>query len=216
VFPVKKAIAGVLVTALAAAAGAALYWSYAAYQARSQQRAVAALVGEATARLRQDLAGGPSADGAKRIDATLETLRAMRTSRQKPLAYAAENYLLGARGIIQRRSEAVALAQRAAASRQALAAHMSSPRGRDDGWIQRATALKKHSDQVHSDLALQLKTLTDLLEELPDAERSLAPAVDQSLLLEDSLREAALQRAQDDARRAADALAAQQKMLNPR
>lgn len=215
-FSVKKALAGVLAVAVAAAAGAALYWTYASYQTRSQQQAVAALVGEATARLREDLAGSPSADHAKKIEATLETLRATRTSRQKPLAYAAENYLLGARGIVLRRAEAAALTQRAAASRQALVAHMSSARGSDDSWIQRAMALKRQTDQVHSELALQLKTLSDLLEELPDAERSLAPLVDRSLLLEEPLREAALKRALDDSKRAADALAAQQQMLNPR
>jgi hypothetical protein len=215
-FPAKKALAGMLAVAVAAAAGAALYWTYASYQTRSQQQAVAVLVGEATARLREDLAGSPSADRAKRIEANLETLRATRTSRQKPLAYAAENYLLGARGIVLRRTEAAALAQRAAASRQALVAHMATARGRDDGWIQRATALKKQTDQVHSELALQLKTLSDLLEELPEAERSLEPLVDRSLLLEEPLRQAALKQATDDAKRGAEALAAQQQMLSPR
>jgi hypothetical protein len=215
-FPAKKALAGVLVVAVAAAAGGALYWSYAAYQTRSQQRAVAALVGEATARLREELTGSPSADRAKKIEATLETLRATRTSRQKPLAYAAENYLLGARGIVVRRAEAAALAQRAQASRQALVAHMSSARGRDDGWIQRAMALKKQTDQVHSELALQLKTLSDLLEDLPEAERALAPLLDASLLLEEPLRDAALKQTRDDAKRAADAQTAQQQMLGPR
>lgn len=209
-------MAGVVVAAVAVAVGAALYWSYASYQTRSQQRAVATLVGEATARLREDLAGSPSAEGAKKIEATLETLRTTRTSRQKPLAYAAENYLLGARSIVLRRVEAAALAQRAAASRNALRAHMSSPRGRDDGWIHRAMELKKQADQVHYDLALQLRTLTHLLEDLPDAERSLEPILDKSLLLEDSLREAALKRAKDDAKQATDALAVQQQMLNPR
>jgi len=215
-FPAKKALKGVLAVAVAAAAGAALYGAYASYQARSQQRAVAALVGEATARLREELAGTPSGERAKKLEATLETLRAMRTSRQKPLAYAAENYLLGARGIVLRRAQAGELTQRAEASRQALVAHMSSARGRDDGWIQRAMALKKQTDQVHTELALQLKTLADLLEDLPEAERSLAPLMDASLLLEEPLREAALKRAKDDARRAADALAAQQQMLTTR
>jgi hypothetical protein len=77
-------------------------------------------------------------------------------------------------------------------------------------------ALKKQSDQVHSELTLQLKTLSDLLEELPEAEKTLAPLLDASLLLEEPLREAALRQTQDDARRAADALAAQQQMLAPR
>jgi hypothetical protein len=212
----KKALAGVLVVAAAAAAGAVLYGTYASYQTRWQQHAVAALVGEATAKLREELARAPSAEGVKKIDATLEALRATRTSRQKPLAYAAENYVLGARGIVLRRADAAALAQRAAASRQALDAHMSSPRGRDDGWIQRAMALKKQADQAHAELALQLKTLTDLLEELPDTERSLEAQVDPSLLLEEPLREAALRRAKEDGKRAADAQAAQLRMLSPR
>jgi hypothetical protein len=215
-FPAKKAVSGLLAAALAAAALGALYWGYASHQARSQKRAVTALVAEATAALREDLAGGPSAERAKRIDAALESLRAARTSRQKPLAYAAENYLLGARGIILRRLEADAFTQRAAESRQTLLVHMSSPRGRDDGWIQRATVLKKQADQAHYDLALQLKTLTDLLQELPDAEQSLESLLDKSLLLEEPLREAALARANDDAKRAVDALAVQQNLLNPR
>jgi hypothetical protein len=93
---------------------------------------------------------------------------------------------------------------------------MASARGSDGGWIRRAMALKKQSDQAHSELALQLKTLTDLLEELPEAQKTLAPLLDASLLLEEPLREAALKQTKDDTRRADDAQAAQQKMLGPR
>jgi hypothetical protein len=55
-----------------------------------------------------------------------------------------------------------------------------------------------------------------LLEDLPEAEKTLAPLLDASLLLEEPLREAALKQTQDDTRRAADALAAQRQMLAPR
>lgn len=200
IFSAKKAVA-VPVLVLAALAA---YWMYGSYQKRAQQKAIAALVSEGTAQLKAALAAEPGAAGPARIDAILQTLRDTGTSRQIAMAGAAEGYLVSARAIILREAEVARAGTRAAASRQALAAHMRTPRGRDDSWIRRASDLKKRMDQDHAELDRQLKTLRDLVYTFPDAENALEPYVDRSLLLGAAPQQAALKRIEAQTARAED------------
>ena len=77
-------------------------------------------------------------------------------------------------------------------------------RRRDSSWIGRAAELKKKMDQDHGDLDNQLQTLADLLYTLPVAANPLAPFVDKSLFVEDSLLDAAVKQAQAEAVRVAE------------
>jgi hypothetical protein len=199
IFSAKKAVAVPLVALAALAA----YWMYGNYQKRAQQKSVAALVSEGTVQLKSALAGEPAA-GLARIDAILQELRSTGTSRQIAMAGAAEGYLVSARAIIVREAEVARAAPRAAASRQALAAHMRTPRGRDDSWIRRASDLKKRMDQDHAELDRQLKTLRDLVYTFPEAEKALEPYVDKSLLLGAAPQQAALKKVEAEAVRAED------------
>lgn len=196
---VKKAAAVPLVAL--AALGA--YWMYGNYQKHAQQKSIAALVSQGTAQLKSALAGEPGAADVARIDALLQELRGTGTSRQIAMAGAAEGYLVSARAILLREVEVARATPRVVASRQALAAHMRAPRGRDDSWIRRASDLKKQMDQDHAELDRQLKTLRDLVYTFPDAERALEPYVDHSLLLGAAPQQAALKKIDAEAVRVA-------------
>jgi aspartate/methionine/tyrosine aminotransferase len=199
-FSAKK----VLVALLVALAALAVYWMYGTYQKSAQHKAIAALVAEGTAQLKTALAGEPGAESVARIDAALQALRNIRASRQVAMAGAAEGYLVSARAIILRKAEVARAATRVAASRQALAAHMRTPRGRDDSWIRRASEVKKRMDQEYAELERQLGTLRDLVYTFPEAEKGIAPYVEKSLLLGDAAQQAALQRVEAQAKRAAE------------
>lgn len=196
----KKALAVPLVALAALAA----YWMYGSYQKHAQQKSIAALVSEGTVQLKAALASEPSAAGIARIDALLEELHRTGTSRQIAMAGAAEGYLVSARAIVLREADVARAEPQAAASRQALAAHMRAPRGRDDSWIRRASDLKKRMDQDHAELDRQLKTLRDLIYTLPEAEKALAPYVDASLLLGATPQQAALKKVEARTARAED------------
>jgi hypothetical protein len=194
----KKALAVPLVALAALVA----YWMYGNYQKQAQQKSIAALVSQGTVQLEAALAGEPSAADLARMDALLQELSGTGTSRQIAMAGAAEGYLVSARAIILREAEVARAAPRAAASRQALAAHMRTPRGRDDSWIRRASDLKKQMDQDHAQLDRQLKTLRDLVYTFPDAEKALEPYVDRSLLLGAAPQQAALKKVEAETARA--------------
>jgi hypothetical protein len=198
--PAKK----LAVAALVGLAVLAAYWMYGGYQKRAQQKSIAALVSEGTAQLKSALAGEPSAAGIARVEALLQELRGTGSSRQMAMAGAAEGYLVSARAIILRQADVARAAPRLAASRQALAGHMQTPRGRDDSWIRRASDLKKRMDQDHAELDRQLNTLRDLIYTLPEAEKALEPYVEKSLLLGAAPQEAALKKVDAQTARAAD------------
>ncbi len=195
----KLAVAVVVV-----AAAAVSYVMYGGYKKGAEEKAIAGLVAQGSAQLKGALEGTPTKEHIAAIEAGLEALRAARASRQIAMSAAAETYLVSARAIILRKADAARLAPQAAASRQALAAHMNAPRGRDDSWIRRASELKRKMDQDHADLDRQLKTLAELLYTLPIASDALAPFVEKSSLLEEAVRKAALAQAEAEAKRAAE------------
>ncbi len=160
-----------------------------------------ALVADTTTQLREALTAAPTQEIFSRIDANLRSLKA---PRQPDLADAAEHYILGAREIVRRRLEAARLAQQAAASRQALTAHMNAAGGRrGEAWFRTAIDLKKKVEREQFDLDVTLKALQELLGSLPDAEKRLAPQVSPALLLEERLRVRAREQARKDAEREA-------------
>jgi len=181
-------------------AGAVGYTMYGQHQRLQQERAVTALVADTTTQLRQALTATPTREMFSRIDGNLRSLKA---PRQPELADAAEHYILGAREIVRRRLDAARYAQQAAASRQALTAHMNAAGGgrRGEAWFRTALDLKKKVEREHFDLDLTLHALYDLLGSLPDAETRLAPH--RAVLLEEPLREQAREQARADAERAA-------------
>lgn len=158
---------------------------------------------DTTEQLRQALTAGPSKEIAARIDGHLQSVK---TVHETALADAAENYVLGAREIVRRRAESDRLEREAAASRQALAAHMRRSGRRDTGWIRDASDLQKKVERDHADLGRSLRTLDELIYSLEDAEKQLAPRVGAALLLDVAALRAARERAKEQAKRAAEEL----------
>jgi len=178
------------------------YWAFASWQKRSQFKAIAELVAEGTAQLRGALTAPPSRQSIAAIETAIERLQAAHVSRQVAFAGAADTYLAGARTLMLRRADAERIAPQAAASRQALDAHMNTPRGRNDDWIRRAADLKKRMDADQAELERVLKTLAELLAAFPETEKPVAAFVP-AATLDEATRSAALRRAQDDLKRAA-------------
>jgi hypothetical protein len=165
---------------------------------RYESYAVVSVVQEATAQLKAGLKT-PSREGLEKIEASI---RATQRWSNTEVADATEQYLVGAREILRRRAEATRLAQKAAASRAALVAHMDRAPGRELPWLRAAIELKKQVERDHFDLDVQLGALADLLGVMPEANKRLAPHVSASLLFEDSVRRSARDAVLQEARRA--------------
>ncbi len=188
-------VASAIGVAIAIGVGVALHK---ANKERNEQRAVVSVVTETTAQLRSSLKS--PAPGA--LDKVEGNLRVAKAWSNPQLADATEHYLLGAREILRRRTEAERLSQKAASSRAALTAHMRSAGQRGTGWIRTASELKKQVERDHFDLDVQLKTLAELLDSFPETNKRLEPHVQASLLLEDDLRKKARLAVLDEAKRA--------------
>ncbi len=196
-----------------AVAGGSAYWYYAVKQKKEQQQALAALLGDTTVQLRKALAAPPAPEILSRIDGNLKAARA---PRDPVLADAAGGYIQDAREIVRRRADAERLAREAAMSRRALAMHMAAASGRDSYWIRIATDLKKRVERDHYELDVSLKVLSELLFNLPEAQKRLEPHVDASLLLEDAERVKARERAMAASKHAAAELEKVRRLAQPR
>jgi hypothetical protein len=192
-----------IATILAAAAGigiAALVGYLLHKEARKvyEAHAVVSIVGDATAQLQSGLKTA-SPQALEKIEGSL---RVVSTWSNPELADAAEQYLVGAQHILRRRADVDRLKQQAAASRAALSAHMMRAAQRDTPWIRTALQLKKQVERDYLDLGVQLGALADLLDSLPEANKRLAPHVQASLLLEDTVRRSAREAVLDEAQHA--------------
>lgn len=170
------------------------YWTYSTFEQREQRRTISAAVRDTTARLREALPVAPSLGGRgalaklERHEAALEArLREVRKVAHRgdlELGDGAEHYVLGAREILRRQVASVERAERAAASRQALAAHMRRAAHRDAAWIRQAASRKKQLEGEYFEYGLALSALSELLWSFPDARKRLASHLDAALLLE--------------------------------
>lgn len=179
-------------------AGGVGYGMHQALKKRSEERAVVQVVSDATAQLREALKTA-SPEIAPKIDGNLKVVRGWSNAY---MADATEHYLLGAREIARRRADAARHAQRFAATRSALRAHMNRASARDSSWIRTASQLKKEVEQAHFELQTSLGALAELLQSLPQSQKALEPYVDASLTLEEGLRRKARDQALDESKRA--------------
>ena len=205
-----KFIVAAVVLAIAGGAG---YYFYAQKAKKEQQRKVTELVADTTGLLRKALTAPPSAELVARIDGNLKAAKA---PRDPMLTGAAEEYIHDAREIVRRRNDAERLTREAAMNRRALSMHMAAASGRDTYWIRVATDLKKRVERDHSELDTSLKALSSLLFHLPESQKRLEPLVGAPLLLEESERRAARERAEENAKRAHEELEKVRKLALPR
>ena len=165
-----------------------------------EDRRIGELVAEGTAQLREALGKAPNSAVVAKLEGYVQSAR---TSPNPAVGSAAESYLLGAREIARQRANQERLTREVAAARNALAGHMARAERRNTNWIRDAAELKRRVEASHADLGRSLKALDDLLGNLPDAEKRLAPHVAASALLGTKEIDAARARAQDDSKRAA-------------
>jgi hypothetical protein len=191
---IAKVVVAAAGVAIAATVG---YLLHGEAKKRYEARAVVSIIGEATAQLKSLKA--PSREALEKVDGDL---RAVKGWSNPDLSDAAEQYLLGTREILRRRFDADRMAQKAAASRAALSAHMMRAAHRDTSWIRIALDLKKQVERDHYELDVQLNALGDLLDLLPEANKRLAPHVEASLLLEDAARRSTRRAVLEEAKRA--------------
>jgi hypothetical protein len=206
----SKAIVAALVLAIS---GSMAYYLYVQKQKAEERKNVAALLGDTTSHLRRALNGPPAAELVAKIDSNLKRAKA---PHEPKLEIAAEHYIHGAREIARKRSDAERLVREAAMSRRALAMHMGAASRRDTYWIRVASDLKKRVERDHHDLDVSLKSLSHLLYTLPESQKELAAHVDASLLLAEAERRVARERAEEQAKRAADDLEKVRRLAMPR
>ena len=204
-------------TAIAVAVGIAIaagvgYELHKAAKKRNEQRALVSVVGDTTTQLRGFLKTH-EADALAKVEGNL---RVAKTWSNPLLADAIEQYLVGARAIMRRRADADRLAQKAAASRAALTAHINRASRRDPRWFQTAQDLKRQVERDHFDLDVQLKALADLLDRLPEANTYLEPYVQASLILDDAAREDARRAVLQEAKVASAELEKTRDLILPR
>jgi hypothetical protein len=208
----NRAVIAIAALALLAVAG---YWGYAVQQKRAQQVAIAAAIGDTTARLRDSLAVAPNATGrralprieehAVAVDGHLKTIRGAQHAPE--LADSAEHYVLGAREILRRQAASIRQSEQSAASRASLVGHMRRAARRDGAWIREAMLQKKIVEAHYFDYGLTLKSLAELLKTFPDSKTRLAPHVAEQALLENAPAEEARGLVLKESRRAAEELA---------
>ncbi len=183
-------------------AGGVGYGLHQQVKQRAEARAVVSVVSETTAQLR-DVLKRPAPEVAEKIDGNLRVARSWGNAY---MADATEHYLIGAREIARKRADAARHAQKFAASRAALIAHMRRASQRDSSWIHTASQLKKQMEQAHFELETSLNALAELLQSLPEAQKRLEPYVEASLTLDDAARRQARQQALDEVKRASQEL----------
>ena len=204
---IASALVGAVGIAIAAGVG---YMLHKEARQRSEARAVVTIVQETTVELERGLKM-PSQEALAKIE---ESLRVAQGWHDRALVQDTEPYLVGVREILRRRVDASRLAQKAAKSRAALAAHMSHAGRRDSPWIRLAMDLKKQVERDHFELGVQLDALASLLGSLPEANKRLAPHVNASLLVDDAFRRSARDAVLMEARRARADLDKTRSLLN--
>ena len=198
----KLALIGVAAAVLLAAVLAG-WMAWKGHKQQQDQTAILAAVTAGTPLLREALGGQASADMVARLDAQVKSVK---SAGRSELADAAEDYLTGAREIARRRVDATRLAPAAAASRQALLAHLGAGGRRGDGWFKHAGDLKKRMENAHFELSTALKTLDTLTESMIESRKRMQPLVGDKLLIEAAAISGARERVQAELRRVAEEL----------
>ncbi len=205
--------------------GASLYWGqHKKVQLRGD---VAALVGEASARLRAalgmeaDQGAANTPEGAGRLeqfsaqfDQQVQALRAMDTKRDPALAEAAEDYLTTARQLTMYQARMHALRIAVGADAQALAEHIRTVDHRERGWIGEALQKKEQLEKNYFDYRLASDAFSDLARTYLVSRRKVAPLVGDAALVDEALAIDARDRAREAAKQTAT-LVEQAKQLSP-
>lgn len=176
----SKATIAVVAAAVLVLGGLA-YFAWTGAQKRAQQRHVTALVAASTGKLKEALTKRATKEIVDAIDADAQALKA---PRDPLLASSAEQYIVASREIVRRRADADRLLRQAASSRRALEVHMTRGFRRSEGWFKEALELKTRVEVDHSDLSSAFKAFDDLLFDMTEMNKGLAPRIGEEPLLD--------------------------------
>ena len=217
----KLLVAGaVAFIALCVAAG----WLWSAKKRSDLESSARGSIAASTSRLQESLALAPDApdaparleEHAKAVGQHLAALRREDAKRNRPLAAAAELYLVDVQAMLRTQANAARARAAALASRRALAAHMGHAAGRGAGWIDQALALKARAERDNFDYRTAIGAWAELLRAPHDTQDTVRAALPAARLLEDAERDAALKRAKDAEQQAAAELERTRQMAIPR
>lgn len=217
----KRIIAGAIAALVLAVV---LGWLWGAKKTHDLESSARASIGVATSRLQEALELSPDAPDAlakleehtKAVGQHLEALRREDAARNRPLAVAAELYLIDVQAMLRNQTNATRARRAALASRRALAAHMGHAAGRGEGWIQQALALKARAERDNYDYRTSIGVYAELLRVHRDTQGEVRAVFPVARLVEEPLRDAAFKRAKDAEQQAAAELERIRQMAIPR
>jgi hypothetical protein len=202
----------------------ALGWLWGAKKTRDLESSARGSIAQSTSRLQEALALSPDApdapvkleERARAVGQYLAALRREEAKRNRPLAEAAELYLVDVQAMLRNQASATRARAAALASRRALAAHMGRAAGRGAGWIDQALALKARAERDNFDYRTAIGAWAELLRAHRDTQDKVRAALPSARLLGDAERDAALKRAKDAEQQAAGELQRIRQMAIPR
>lgn len=188
----------IVVVALVAVAGSFSYWRYSSHQKQELHKAVVALLNDSGARLRDAVGietAPPTLDRSQFVkkliehaataERNLQLLKRLEADRDRPLADAADDYLLAVREILKRQLDSHRHRQLLAASSQVLANHLRAD-DRTGEWAQDAVKAKEQVNQDYRGYSLAIGAYGKLIESFPASQKRIAPYVEMTVLIEDS------------------------------
>jgi len=201
-----------------------LGWLWGAKKTHDLESSARGSIVATTSRLQESLALAPDApdalakleEHAKAVEQSLQALRREDAKRNRPLAEAAELYLVDAQAMLRNQTNAARARAAALASRRALAAHMGHAAGRGAGWIDQALALKARVERANFDYRTAIGAYAELLRAHRDTQDKVRAALPAARLLEQGQVEAAHKRAKDAEQQAAAELERIRQMAIPR
>jgi hypothetical protein len=197
----------VVIVAVAAISSLA-YWGYDTFKKHETNRTALSLVTDTGVRLREALnieAGPPPADAAAtlrkiidhalEVDNHLQRLREMDTLLELTLFDAADSYVLTAREFLRKQVTLHRQRQLLADSMQALLDHRLRTSRRSATWIPEAVRAKERFEKNYREYRNADEAFGVQLDLFPGSQKKIAPHVDKTLLIEDSLIAAVRKRA---------------------
>ena len=185
------------------------FWGVSAYRKGQQQKAVSALVGDASRRLESALAleteasaasnqqtVGKLDEQAQEVDRHVLELHDMGEGPNRALAAAADDYLLTVRQILRQQAASHRYRVQVAASEGALREHMGAAGRRSGAWIDEAVRRKDRMERNYFDYRVSAEALGRLLSAYPASRNKLVAQLGMPLLADEAV---------DDARRRAAA-----------
>ena len=199
----------IIAGALVVVAGAGLWM----FKQHSDRSAVANLVKDTGARLRDSLAmeagarGAASPEAAQKLEghfAAAEknraTLKQLIAADKQALVDAADNYLVTGQEILRRQAVAHRSRLQLADSMQALRAHFRADRGAGN-WVREAVRLRQPVEKHYADYRGAVETFDQLLDSLPAAQSRIAELVGGIPIVESNLVADARARSQEELKR---------------